>query len=377
MKKEIIVVNDDYPTIDKKTVHATDYIINQKYSNTNYNANNFILTPKYLSQNYYVQLFSDARQHKTDNIIIENFKKQYNNKLAIMYDPKEENPPSGFDSLLKMQTISEQLGFDTTLITYNELKDNYLNYDVLFIRETTAVNHHTYEIVKQCEEAGLVVIDDSESIKKCTNKIYQNELFKINNIPTLKSKIVCIQNLIDIAVEIKYPCVLKVPDSCCSLGVFKIEDKHEFLQKSIDLLKNYKFLQVQEFYKTDFDWRIAILNNKILFTCKYCMSKNGWQIIDHSDPTEDRLSKCGQTQIIDIEDVPDYIIETALKASFLIGNGLYGVDLKEKDGNCVVIEINDCIDIDIPYEIKENDDSVLIEIFKTLMWKLEIKKSTC
>jgi glutathione synthase/RimK-type ligase-like ATP-grasp enzyme len=106
------------------------------------------------------------------------------------------------------------------------------------------------------------------------------------------------------------------------------------------------------------------------------MSRNGWQIIDHSDPNDDRISKCGQTETVDVKDVPKFVIDTALKASSLIGDGLYGIDIKEKNNNCVVIEINDCVDIDTPYEIKKDDDSVLIEIFKTFKERLEIKKAT-
>jgi len=377
MKKKIIVVNDDYPAVDRKTVHATDYILNKKYLNHNIEIDEFNYNPEYLSLGYYIKLLAKARKHLLDDTVNNNSVKQhYDSRLAILIDPNEENPPSGQQSLFKMKQISEQFGFKTDVLDYDKLKNSYFMYDILFIRETTAVDNHTFELARLCEQHGLIVIDDSESIIACTNKIYQNELFKINKIPTLKTEIVCKQNLLKIYENISYPCIIKIPDSCCSLGVFKINNKAEFLEKSIELLKDYTLILTQEFYKTEFDWRIGVLDNKVLFACKYWMSRNGWQIIDHSDPNDDRISKCGQTENIEIQDVPEYIIETALVLSSLIGNGLYGVDLKEKDSSCVVIEINDCIDIDIPYEIKENDDSVLIEIFKTLKERLEIKKAT-
>ena len=40
------------------------------------------------------------------------------------------------------------------------------------------------------------------------------------------------------------------------------------------------------------------------------------------------------------------IVATAVKAAGLIGNGFYGVDLKERDGELYVIEINDNPNID-------------------------------
>ncbi|MEI8633227.1 hypothetical protein P4S72_16635 [Vibrio sp. PP-XX7] len=37
-------------------------------------------------------------------------------------------------------------------------------YDALFIRETTAIDHHTYRLAIEAENLGLVVMDDPSSI---------------------------------------------------------------------------------------------------------------------------------------------------------------------------------------------------------------------
>jgi len=370
MKRRIIIVDDEYPGIDHlKTVHANDYILNTGYRDSGFELSSFCKNYSYMSPGYYSKLIARARNHK---IIGENrtiIKKQINNtnsqyQIAILVDPEESNPPSMLDSLIKMCFIAKKSGMNVQLVRYKELKDNLKEFDGLFIRETTAVNHYTYELALQAEELGIVVLDDPDSIMQCTNKIYQNELFVMNHIPVLHSEIVCIENLEKIAEKLTYPFVLKIPDSCSSLGVFKIDDVSEFFITALNLLKNSRFLLAQEFYKTPFDWRIGILNREPMFACKYFMSKNGWQIIDYSHPEEDSISKCGHTENIPVKDVPVFVIETALKASALIGNGLYGVDLKEKDDSCVVIEINDCMNIDMPFEITEDDDTVLIRIFE-------------
>jgi glutathione synthase/RimK-type ligase-like ATP-grasp enzyme len=44
------------------------------------------------------------------------------------------------------------------------------------------------------------------------------------------------------------------------------------------------------------------------------------------------------------------VVEVALKATKLIGNGLYGVDVKEVDGKAYVIEVNDNPNIDAGVE---------------------------
>ena len=47
---------------------------------------------------------------------------------------------------------------------------------------------------------------------------------------------------------------------------------------------------------------------------------------------------------------PPAVIETALKAARLIGDGLYGIDLKENDRGVFVIEINDNPNLDSDVE---------------------------
>ena len=46
----------------------------------------------------------------------------------------------------------------------------------LFIRDTTNVDHYTFEFARRASAEGLVVIDDPESILKCTNKVFLQEL---------------------------------------------------------------------------------------------------------------------------------------------------------------------------------------------------------
>jgi len=48
-------------------------------------------------------------------------------------------------------------------------------FDALFIRETTAVDRHTYRISRLAHAEGLVVMDDPWSILRSANKIYLAE----------------------------------------------------------------------------------------------------------------------------------------------------------------------------------------------------------
>ena len=79
----------------------------------------------------------------------------------------------------KFIKAANQKGIQANLIT----KDDYStlsSYDALFIRETTAVNHHTFRFAQRAKAEGLVVVDDPESIIKCSNKVYLAELLKMH-----------------------------------------------------------------------------------------------------------------------------------------------------------------------------------------------------
>ena len=96
-------------------------------------------------------------------------KKKYD--LAILVNPEDPNPPSDEKAISKFMKAADQAGFYAELITRDDF-DQIIQYDALFIRETTFVNHHTFRFAKKAQSLGLAVIDDPESILKCTNKVY-------------------------------------------------------------------------------------------------------------------------------------------------------------------------------------------------------------
>jgi glutathione synthase/RimK-type ligase-like ATP-grasp enzyme len=65
--------------------------------------------------------------------------------------------------------------------------------------------------------------------------------------------------------------------------------------------------------------------------------------------------------------VPAPVIRAALRATALIGNGLYGVDIKETAMGPVVIEVNDNPNIDRGVE----DTLLGEELYRTVMAEFE------
>ncbi len=257
--------------------------------------------------------------------------------FAILHNPEEKLPPSNMGALRRFIEAGKKLGVEVELITrkdYNRLAE----YDALFIRETTAIDHYTYRFSKKAEAEGMVVIDDTNSIVKCCNKVYLAEILALNKVPTPRTVVLNKGQNENLGVLVGYPAVLKIPDSAFSKGVFKAENEQEAKEITDRLFKDSDLILAQEFLYTDFDWRIGILNNQVMFACKYFMSPEHWQIMQHG---AGGVLKEGKFSSVPIEDVPAPVLDAAKAAAKLIGNGLYGVDVKERGGKAFVMEVND------------------------------------
>jgi glutathione synthase/RimK-type ligase-like ATP-grasp enzyme len=288
--------------------------------------------------------------------------------LAILHDPHESLHPSNERALRRFVKAGEALGFDVDLITKKDF--GRLNeYDALFIRETTRVAHHTYRFAKKAEAEGIVVIDDPTSILRCTNKVYLAELLRSNEVPTPQTLVVGRQDLDEVEKRLNYPMVLKMPEGAFSLGVFKVSNDAEMRETAARLFKESELILAQAYTYTPFDWRIGILNNEPLFACQYFMTKAHWQIVKHNEGggyTEGAFKSWA------VHDVPKAVMETALKAASLIGDGLYGVDLKQTDdGKVYVIEVNDNPNVDSGVEDKDLGDELYDRIMLDFMRRVE------
>jgi glutathione synthase/RimK-type ligase-like ATP-grasp enzyme len=287
-------------------------------------------------------------------------KKKYD--LAILVDPSDQYPPSDEKAIQKFLKAADQAGFYSELITKDDI-DQLIQFDALFIRETTYVNHHTFKFAKKAQSLGLAVIDDPDSILKCTNKVYLFELLNTNKVPTPMSYVISKENFKSLPDRMPYPFILKQPDGAFSKGVFKIENEKEFKEATTTMFQKSELLIAQEYLPTPFDWRVGIIDQQALYVCKYFMASEHWQIVnwDAHESTREGLTEC-----IPVDQAPPGLIKTAIKATSLIGKSLYGVDMKERDGKFYVIEINDNPNIDAGIEdkiLKDKLYSIIMEVF--------------
>lgn len=261
--------------------------------------------------------------------------------LAVLHNPNDPLPPSDKRALANFVKAGKSQGVSVELIQRKDY-ERLAEYDALFIRDTTRINHYTYRFAKKAESEDMVVIDDPNSILRCTNKVYMAELLRANRVPAPKSSILHKSDIkrVDRIIErdFNYPVVMKVPDGSFSLGVYKAENSGELVEIAQRLFKDSELILAQEYLYTDFDWRIGILNRTPIFVCQYFMSKKHWQIVNHGPGG--RITE-GAFKAWRVGDAPSEVVTAALNAANLIGDGLYGVDVKQNQDGVYVIEVND------------------------------------
>ncbi len=291
--------------------------------------------------------------------------------LAILWDPSVITCPSDQKAIDKFIRAGSDLGIAVEIIgkqDYGRLAE----FDGLFIRATTAVNHYTYRFARRAEAEGLVVIDDPTSILRCTNKVYLADLLTKNGIPTPKTRILFKDNLDNVMEDIGFPCILKQPDSSSSLGVEKADNEAESRSIAAKLFDASDLLIAQEFLPTAFDWRIGVLDRKPFYVAKYFMAARHWQIAHYDKRTGD--TDYGLFECLAVEDVPSKGLKLALKAANLIGDGLYGVDLKQIGNQWYVIEVNDNPSLEHKIEDRYYKDEVYRKVMRVFLRRMEKRK---
>jgi glutathione synthase/RimK-type ligase-like ATP-grasp enzyme len=287
--------------------------------------------------------------------------------LAILVDPDETNAPSDQKALNRFVRAAERLRMQATFVT----RDDYARvaeFDALFIRVTTSVNHYTYRFARRAAAEGMVVIDDPESIVRCTNKVYQAELFRRNGVAIPKTLVVHKGNVHEVGEKLGFPCVLKDPDSSFSVGVIKVNTQVELDRELPRMLADSELIVAQAYMPSEFDWRVGVLDGQPLYVCKYYMARGHWQI-QRSAPNA--KGEFGRSETLRVEDAPKHVVELAVRSAALIGNGLYGLDIKEIDGQLVVMEINDNPNIDAGCEDQMLKDELYFRIMQSFVRRLE------
>jgi glutathione synthase/RimK-type ligase-like ATP-grasp enzyme len=217
----------------------------------------------------------------------------------------------------------------------------------------------------------MVVVDDPRSIVRCTNKVYLAETLNRHRLATPRTLILSSENAAAGIRSLGFPCVLKKPDSAFSIGVKRLDSDEGLEQRLEQLFEESDLLIAQEFVPTDYDWRIGVLGGKPLFACRYGMAPGHWQIVlRDGDDVE-----YGDFSCVPVQKVPDEVLKLAVKSAALMGEGLYGVDLKVVGGKAVVIEVNDNPNIDAGIEDALLGDQLYVAVMDYFLRRFEEPRS--
>lgn len=217
------------------------------------------------------------------------------------------------------------------------------SYDALFIRALTDPLNSSYVASRLADSQGLRVVDDPTSILVCCDKINMYRHLQAAGVPMPETFYLTEKDLTKATGErlldlLGTPIVLKAPNTSFSMYVDRVSSPEDFVRVGKRFLRRADRLVAQKFIPSEFDWRVGVLGGEVLFVCQYLIPKRRWKVLTY---TEGGRVIWGRVKNFEIATMDPKLRETAIQAAKAIGNGLYGIDLKQSGDGYVVIEVND------------------------------------
>lgn len=284
--------------------------------------------------------------------------------LGIFVNRQTVSNAEQLSALLRCRDAAEELGHEADFIFPTEIK-RVLKSDGLFIRHNTDPMNMAFVAAKMASLHNIPVIDDPNSIRICADKVNMYYHLQKSDVPIPRTEFLSKKDLTADTGKMLFdrwgtPLVLKEPGTSFSARVEKAKDVAEFLKTGRRFIKMSDWIVAQEFINSRYDWRIGVLDGQLLYACKYIIPPDTFKI---QASVNGHLVYC-QTESVPTEKIPAAVLETGLKAARSIGNGLYGVDLKECEEKVYVIEVND------NPSLESGEDTCYPDIYERIVTKL-------
>lgn len=261
-------------------------------------------------------------------------------RLAIYTERYTIRSAVELTALTNFRLAAFELGHELDFVFKNELK--YLaQYDAVLIRSLTDPLNTSYVVARWAELMGKRVLDTSEAIRVCCDKVNMYRRLQLAGVPLpetrfLDEKAVTTGEAAALFEQLGAPLVLKAPNSSFSAYVDKATTPEEFVRVGKRFLRRADRIVVQQYLPSAFDWRVITLHGKVLAVVEYRFAVDRWKVMQRGGEGESAV-----TRGIPRDEAPTKLLGVALAASNAISNSLHGVDLKEIDGEFYVIEVND------------------------------------
>jgi len=262
-------------------------------------------------------------------------------QLGIFVDRKTLSNSEQLNALIRCRDVAETLGHDVDFIFPVDIH-KIPKMDALFIRARTDPLNTTYVAARMACFHGIPVLDDPGSIQICSDKINMYSHLIKKNISMPKTVFLSKSNLTSDKVaqlfdELGSPLIIKEPSTSFSLRVEKVHDIPGFFRVARRFIRLSDWIVVQQYIESRYDWRVGVLNGKLLYACKYTIPSDTFKI---QASVNGHLVYCG-VESVSPDKVPPQVIKLGIDAANAIGSGLYGVDIKNNNGDAYVIEVND------------------------------------
>ncbi|MDD1679770.1 MAG: RimK family alpha-L-glutamate ligase [Methanomicrobiales archaeon] len=261
--------------------------------------------------------------------------------LGLFVDRQTLGNAEQLTALLRIRDTAERMGHSLSFIFPVDIK-RIARLDGLFIRSRTDPMNISFVAAKMAAFHGIPVIDDADSIQICSDKINMYLHMMNSGVPIpetlfLRKQEITASHVREVMDFLGTPLIVKEPSTSFSARVEKVDTVPGFLRVAKRFIKLSDWIVAQAFVESQFDWRVGILNGELLYACKYIIPTESFKI---QATVNGHVVYCA-VKSVPPSQVPRRIVEVALQAGRAVGTGLYGVDIKEKDEQVYVIEVND------------------------------------
>jgi glutathione synthase/RimK-type ligase-like ATP-grasp enzyme len=223
-------------------------------------------------------------------------------------------------------------------------------FQAAFLRLDTSVLGLPFAASRYAWKLGLRVVDDPRSMLTCMNKAHVQQLLEHGGVPTPETVLLTKEGRDSLDAEALFaelgtPIVVKAPSGAFSSAVYMAHDAKQLKSLVRRFSAQSDVILLQRYTPSTFDWRVGVLGGDALYAARYHIPKGAWRI--HDTPVGEQRKQWAKIERVPLGKVPAVVMDAALSACRLVGHGLYGVDLKQReDGSAVVIEVNDNPNID-------------------------------
>jgi len=262
-------------------------------------------------------------------------------RLGIFVDRKTLASSEQLTALIHCRDVAETMGHSVDFIFPVDIS-KIPRMDALFIRARTDPMNVTYVAAQMAAFHGIPVIDDPADIRICSDKVNMYSRLMKQDVAIPKTVFLSKNDLSEERVERLFdelgtPIIVKEPSTSFSLRVEKVNDLRGFFQVARRFIRLSDWIVAQQFIESRYDWRVGILDGELLYACKYTIPSVTFKI---QASVNGHIVYCGVESVPENE-IPHHVVTLGIEAANAIGHGLYGVDIKNNNGDACVIEVND------------------------------------